>query len=185
MQGAFAKHKTSLDNLHAKTLLVRSEKDLLACDSLIIPGGESSTIEKQLKFSKLIQPLIQFSKSNPILGTCAGAILMSKELTCDGGVSPLGLIDIKTKRNAYGRQNDSFSTDINLKFSSSVPFQAIFIRAPSIESCGPNIKVLAELDGNPIFVQEGLLFAATFHPELGSDCRIHEYFIQATIQNKL
>ncbi len=184
MQGAFAKHKKALEELKVKTVLVRTEKDLVSCDSLIIPGGESTTIDKQLTFAKLKEPLLQFAKSKPILGTCAGAILMSKKLLCDGGVQPLKLMDIEIKRNAYGRQNDSFEAEVTLSFSNKTPFNAIFIRAPAIESYGPNVEILAKFKEQPILVREGLLFAATFHPELSSDTRIHAYFVETTIQNR-
>jgi pyridoxal 5'-phosphate synthase pdxT subunit len=110
---------------------------------------------------------------------------MSKKLQQGGGVSPLGLMNITTKRNSYGRQNDSFSTNITLEFSERPSFEAIFIRAPSIESIDSNVKVLASYKGSPILVQEELCLAATFHPELTDNQRIHEYFLHVATQNKL
>lgn len=185
LQGAFARHVESLKKLNVSTCLVKTPKDLNTCDALIIPGGESTTLIKQMHFTGIKSALLPFSKCKPILGTCAGAILMSKELQQGGGVSPLGLMNITTKRNSYGRQNDSFSANITLNFSERPSFEAIFIRAPSIEDIDSNVKVLASYKGSPILVQEELCLAATFHPELTKNQRIHEYLLHLTTQNKL
>ncbi|CDZ79518.1 Glutamine amidotransferase subunit PdxT [Candidatus Rubidus massiliensis] len=177
VQGAFAKHIEALQKLGIRTKQVKTPHDLIECNGLIIPGGESTTILRQLKFINLLEPLHEFAKSKPILGTCAGLILMSKHVLCKS-VETLQLLDIEVERNAFGRQVESFSTEIEFK----VPHKrvniipAVFIRAPRIRKVSKDVLVLAEYNQEPILVQQGIHLGATFHPELTDSLIIHNYF---------
>lgn len=179
MQGDFAKHAASLKALGVPTQLVRTPEELLRCSGLIIPGGESTAIFRQLEFSKLIEPISHFAKTKPIFGTCAGLILMSREIAPEKFIRPFGLIDLTVERNAFGRQSESFSAECEITLPKSAPFMApaFFIRAPRIRKWGENVAVLATFEKEPILVEQGLHLAATFHPELSSDTRIHRYFV--------
>lgn len=179
LQGAFKKHIEMLESLNVKALMVRNVKDLELIDALIIPGGESTTISRQLKFTKLDDKIQEFGKTKPIFGTCAGLILISKEIY-SSEMKPFGFIDISVERNAFGRQVDSFKANIEVYLSSKkqpsiVP--AFFIRAPRIRKCGSDVEVLATFEGEPILVKQGHHLAATFHPELTDDPLIHRYFL--------
>lgn len=185
LQGAFSKHMESLRLLHTRSVPVRSPKDLQLCDGLIIPGGESSTIAKLMSFVSLWDPIKHFAKDHPVFGTCAGIILMGQEVIGHSPFSPLGLLDITCERNAFGRQTESFTTQlpINLPFippseqcrKKNVP--AVFIRAPQITKLSPLTQVLSRLHGQATFVQQGMHLGATFHPELSGDLSIHQYFL--------
>jgi len=181
LQGDFAEHITMLKKIGVETAEVRLPKHLDGLDGLIMPGGESTTIGKLAVAYDLIKPLQQFGKSHAIWGTCAGAIFLSKDI---GRNQPLlELMDIKVQRNAFGRQVDSFETDLEIDELFKVtgtehPYHAVFIRAPIIESVHRKAKVLAALqDGRIVAAQEGHLLATSFHPELTNDTRFHEYFI--------
>ena len=176
LQGAFAKHLDRLTDLGVQGIEIRQPQQLENCDALIIPGGESTTIRKQLEFYDFFPELARFAQERPVLGTCAGLILMAKEIEEEGPA--LGLIDITASRNAYGRQAESFSTSIVLPCGSHIP--AIFIRAPQITRVGPDVKVLASHQGNPVWVKQGHHMAATFHPELSNSCAIHQAFLEAS-----
>ena len=177
LQGDFHEHQVCFNKLNAETQLVRSVSDLNLCDSLVIPGGESTTISKLLKISNLDSEIIIRSKSGmPLWGTCAGLILISKKII-EGDPIPLKLIDVKTSRNFYGRQVDSFVEKIDL-FDDKNEFEAIFIRAPKIIEIGKNVNILAITnDNSPVAVQSENILGTTFHPELTDDLRIHKYFI--------
>ena len=175
LQGAFAKHQEALEVLGVATLQVRKPEDLLLCDGLIIPGGESTTILTQMKFIELINPVLEFAKTKPIFGTCAGLILMSKEVL-NFSQEPFGILDVVVERNAYGRQIASFSTEIDIP-SLMNKCGAFFIRAPRIVRCGPNVQILATYEDEPVLVQQGHHLGATFHAELTSDTLLHEYFL--------
>lgn len=178
LQGAFAKHKAMIEKLGAAVILVRTPSDLLKCDGLIIPGGESTTIYRQMKFINLIEPLREFAQSKPLFGTCAGLILISRELINGSSTLPLGFLDITVERNSYGKQVDSFQTQLDVKLSKdSQLISAFFIRAPRIRHCGPEVQVLATFESEPVLVRQGIHLGATFHPELTSDTCIHEYFL--------
>lgn len=179
LQGAFAKHIEKLQSLNVKTIEVRKPGELASCDALIIPGGESTTMMKQMNFIKFHEAFKEFSKQKPIFGTCAGLILMSQEVIADT-MQPFSLLQITVERNAFGRQADSFHTEIELKLreSQKQPFNAVFIRAPRIRQVGPSVKVLAEHEGEPVLVQQGMHLGATFHPELTPDATIHAYFLE-------
>jgi 5'-phosphate synthase pdxT subunit len=181
LQGDFSEHLSMLKKLGVQAVEVRLPKHLDDLNGLIIPGGESTTIGKLAVAYDLMEPLRQFGTSHAIWGTCAGAIFLSKDARSNQPL--LGLMDIKVQRNAFGRQVDSFETDLNideLMKVSGTPFayHAVFIRAPLIESVHGNAKALSTLeDGRIVAAQEGHLLATSFHPELTSDTRFHEYFI--------
>lgn len=181
LQGDFAEHITMLKKIGVETAEVRLPKHLDGLDGLIMPGGESTTIGKMAVAYDLIKPLQEFGKSHAIWGTCAGAIFLSKDIGRDQPL--LGLMDIKVQRNAFGRQVDSFETDLEIDelfkaTGTEHPYHAVFIRAPIIESVSGKAKILSKLeDGRIIAAQEGHLLATSFHPELTEDTRFHEYFI--------
>jgi pyridoxal 5'-phosphate synthase pdxT subunit len=177
MQGAFRKHLEMLKKTRAEALEVRTSADLDSVDALIIPGGESTVIGKLLVKNSIINPLIERVKSGMALyGTCAGMILMAE--TIEGDSQPhLSLMDITVKRNAYGRQKESFEASFNVKGLGDDPYTGIFIRSPKITGITGNVEVLAEFEGVPVLVREGRLLASSFHPELTEDTRIHELFL--------
>lgn len=181
LQGDFAEHISMLKQIGVDTAEVRLPKHLNGLDGLIIPGGESTTIGKLATAYGLMEPLKEFGNIHAVWGTCAGAIFISKDIGRDQPL--LGLMNIKVGRNAFGRQVDSFETDLEIDelmkaTGTEHPFHAVFIRAPIIESVSGNAKVLAVLeDGRIVAAQEGHLLATSFHPELTGDARFHEYFI--------
>lgn len=173
-----------LRSLRTDSVLVKKPEDLDDCAGLIIPGGESTTLTKMLRQGSMNEPIRKFALSNSIMGTCAGAILLSSEID-DERVKPLQLIDIAIIRNAYGRQIDSFIAQVDATFlQGSERFKAVFIRAPKIRSVGPEVEVLMELDGSPIMVQSNNVLALTFHPELTDDARIHSYFLEQFLPSR-
>jgi len=181
LQGDFLEHIAMLKKLNVEALEVRLPEQLLGLDGLIIPGGESTTIGKLAVAYKLMEPLKAFGQRHAIWGTCAGAIFLSKDVSRDQPL--LGLMDIKVKRNAFGRQVDSFETDLDIPelkqaTGSDAPYHAVFIRAPIIESVSGDAKILASVsDGRIVAAQQGHLLATSFHPELTGDTRFHEYFL--------
>lgn len=176
MQGAFHKHKLVMESLGAETLEVRTSDELLSVDCLIIPGGESTVMGKLLVKNNLMESLrSRILDGMPVFGTCAGMILMSRVI--EGMVQPsLEVMDITIERNAYGRQLESFETDLDISGITGGPFHGIFIRSPKIISAGSGVEILAELDSVPVLVRQNNMLAASFHPELSGDTRIHEYF---------
>jgi len=181
LQGDFAEHISMLKRIGVETAEVRLPEHLNSLDGLIIPGGESTTIGKLAVAYNLMGPLKEFGKNHAIWGTCAGAIFLSKDVSRDQPL--LGLMDIKVERNAFGRQVDSFETDLEVDelmkaTGTEHPYHAVFIRAPIIESVSGKAKVLSKLeDGRIVAAQEGHWLATSFHPELTNDPRFHEYFI--------
>lgn len=178
LQGAFAKHAEALSKLEVDTRFVRYKTDLDQCDALIIPGGESTTMMHHFETHQFHKSLQTFAEKKPIFGTCAGLILISREIVNDK-MKPLNLVNVAVERNAFGRQVDSFRTDIELQLGNtrSRSFSALFIRAPRIRSHGVEVKVLAQYENEPILVQQGHHLGATFHPELTDDLAIHRYFL--------
>ncbi|RME38217.1 MAG: pyridoxal 5'-phosphate synthase glutaminase subunit PdxT, partial [Thermoflexia bacterium] len=180
LQGAFVEHEAMLRRIGAQTWQVRLPRDLEGLDGLILPGGESTSIGFLAERRGLLEPLQEFARSGrPVWGTCAGMILLAKEIV-DGvpGQPILGLMDITVRRNAFGRQVNSFETDLEVPVLGDPPFPAVFIRAPVIERVGPEVEVLARLeDGAPVAVRQGNLLATAFHPELTADPRFHRYFL--------
>jgi pyridoxal 5'-phosphate synthase pdxT subunit len=181
LQGDFSEHIAMLKRLKVDASEVRLPEHLKGLDGLIIPGGESTTIGKLAVAYNLMEPLKLFGQRHAIWGTCAGAIFLSKDVSRDQPL--LGLMDIKVQRNAFGRQIDSFETDLDVPELKQVTgtkedYHAVFIRAPIIESVGEAVKVLASVpDGRIVAAQQGHLLATSFHPELTSDTRFHEYFL--------
>ncbi len=178
LQGAFIEHIKILQQLGAEAVPVRLPQELEGLNGLIIPGGESTTIGKLMHKYELI-PVIQklISEGLPVFGTCAGMILLANQVTGLNGNS-LRVMDIGVKRNAFGRQVDSFEADLVMPVLGDSPFHAIFIRAPWIENMGNDVEILARLqDGTPVAAREGNIMVAAFHPELTSDTRMHEYFL--------
>jgi 5'-phosphate synthase pdxT subunit len=183
LQGAFIEHEHVLARLGVQPVEVRLPEHLEGLDGLIIPGGESTTMGLLAQKWGLLEPLQVFARSGrPIWGTCAGMILLAKNVV-DGvpGQPILGLMDITVRRNAFGRQVDSFEADLAVPLLGDPPFHAVFIRAPVIERVGAGVEVLAALeDGTAVAVQQGNLLATAFHPELTRDERFHHYFLKLT-----
>jgi len=180
LQGAFREHIQILRRLGAEASEVRLPEQLHGLTGLIIPGGESTTIGKLAVTYRLMDPLRKFAAAHPVWGTCAGLIFLAKET--DSPQPLLGVMDIFAKRNAFGRQVDSFETDLFvpvLENGAAEPFHAIFIRAPYIAAVRGNADVIAKLsDGTAVAVREGKWLATAFHPELTSDLRFHRYFLE-------
>ena len=178
LQGSFAEHAAALRKIGADPVLVRLPADLDDLRGLIIPGGESTTIGKLLVLSGLLEPLRAAVKGGfPVYGTCAGMILLARDI---GGLDQplLGVMDIRVKRNAFGRQLDSFEEPLHAPFLGPDPFRGVFIRAPLIEQAGPGVTVLATLpDGRAVAAEQGRLLVSAFHPELTDDPRVHRYFL--------
>jgi len=181
LQGAFIEHHKMLALLGVDVVEVRLPHHLHGLDGLIIPGGESTTMGKVARQWGLLEPLRTVGESEtPIWGTCAGLIFIAKEVT-DGipGQPLLNLMDITVRRNAFGRQVDSFEADLEVPQLGEKPFHSVFIRAPLIERVGPDVEVLARLDdGTIVAAQEETLLATAFHPELTVDDRFHRYFLE-------
>ncbi|MCS6871522.1 MAG: pyridoxal 5'-phosphate synthase glutaminase subunit PdxT [Anaerolineae bacterium] len=183
LQGDFAEHAVMLRQIGANPIEVRKAEHLADLHGLIIPGGESTTISRVARASGLFEPLRDFVAHKPTWGTCAGAILLAKHIT--GEKAHLGVMDITVTRNAFGRQIDSFSTDLVVE-GFETPLRAVFIRAPIIESVGANVRVLARLaDGRIVAAQQGHLLATAFHPELTPDTRLHTYFLDICYQQRI
>jgi 5'-phosphate synthase pdxT subunit len=177
LQGAFAEHIKVLQELTTEAVPVLLPSDLNGLNALIIPGGESTTISKLLGEYNLMEPLRNLAMQGfPILGTCAGMVIMSKEIPASN-VIPLGIMDIRVQRNAFGRQIDSFEADLNLPVIGDKPFRGIFIRAPVVDNVEAGVEVLCELNSQPVAVKQGKLIACSFHPELTDDTRLHRYVI--------
>jgi len=180
LQGDFREHCVSLERLGVTAVEIRSSASLDAIDALIVPGGESTSMAKLMDAYDLRQSLQEFGRAGrPMWGTCAGLILMATGLVEDRP-TPLGLIDIVVQRNGFGRQVDSFETPIDIIGMKGGPFPAIFIRAPRICEVGPSVQIISTLaDGSITAIRQGSLMATAFHPELTSDSRMHEYFLES------
>ncbi|HVE18151.1 MAG TPA: pyridoxal 5'-phosphate synthase glutaminase subunit PdxT [Ilumatobacteraceae bacterium] len=179
LQGAFAAHQRALESAGATTRQVRQPGDLGGIDALVMPGGESTTMSRLLTTSGLFDDIKSLlSDGLPVLGTCAGMILLATEVL-DGRPDQLsfGAIDITVQRNGYGRQIDSFETDLDV-VGFDAPFHAVFVRAPKVVAIGTNVEVIAEYDGVPVVVRQGHVMVASFHPELTGDGRLHAKFLQ-------
>ena len=174
IQGDFEAHARALRRVGAEPMLVRRAKELDGLGALILPGGESTTISKGIERLGLYEPLRNFAESGrPVLGTCAGAILLAARVE-QHAVPSLGLIDVTAVRNAYGTQVDSFVAPVDAGASPGIEgLRCVFIRAPQLRNPGPGVEVLARVDGAPVLVREGNRYAATFHPELTEDPRVH------------
>lgn len=180
IQGDYAAHAAALTDAGAEPVEVRNPDELAGLDGLILPGGESTTMLKFLERSGLFDALKEFSASQPVFGTCAGAILLAREVRHPEQRS-LGALDAVVERNAYGRQIDSAILTEPTELPGA-PLEMVFIRAPRIAQTGPEVEVLARREGFPVLVRQGHLFAATFHPELSSDRRVHRLFVETVKQ---
>ena len=175
LQGAFEVHARRLAELGAITTLVRRPDELSALDALVIPGGESTTFLKHLERAGFYDILNAFVHTKPVFGTCAGCILLAKDVTNPPQPS-FGVLDIAVERNAYGRQNDSAILTSETSLPGG-PLEMVFIRAPRITRTGTDVETLATRDGSPTLIRQGRLLAATFHPELTEDTRVHQLFL--------
>ena len=182
LQGDFAKHLEVLHRLGVDGRPARLPGDIDEADAVILPGGESTTIGKLLARYGLDEAIKKAAAAGkPVYGTCAGLILLAQRIDATtaerGGQPTLGLLDVTVARNAFGRQIDSFETDLAVPSLGETPVHAVFIRAPVVTEAGPSVEVLAEADGKIVFVRQGNILGSAFHPELGDDDRIHRFFL--------
>jgi 5'-phosphate synthase pdxT subunit len=180
LQGDFREHREVLERMGTTSPEVRLPQDLSGLEGLIIPGGESTTIVRLMRSAGLLEPLKGLAADGfPIWGTCAGMILLARRLDATG-IPALEAMDITVRRNAFGRQVDSFEADLHIPAVGDLPFHAVFIRAPIIEDVGSEVEVLARLrDGTPVAARQGRLFVTAFHPELTADNRLHRLFLES------
>ena len=186
IQGDFAEHRRALERLGVEVREIRLPDQLDAVDGLIIPGGESTTIVQLIDIYEMREKLREriLTERMPAWGTCAGMIVMAGELS-DRRPQPLGLMDTRVSRNAFGRQVDSFETDLEVAGMEGPPFRAVFIRAPVFESVGESARTLARLDdGRPVAVRQGHMLATSFHPELTDDDRMHRLFADMVMSER-
>ena len=177
LQGAFREHVAAVTRLGATAREVRQLKDIDGIDALIIPGGESTTMGKLLNEWNMLEPLRQrILDGMPVYGSCAGLILLCREIE-DSDQPRLGVLDATVRRNAFGRQVDSFETDLSIPEIGADPIPAVFIRAPVITGMGAGVTVLAEVKGQAVAVRQNNILATSFHPELTPDTRMHSYFL--------
>ena len=174
LQGNFREHAAMLRRLGVEAVEVRKPDQLDGLDGLVVPGGESTTFMRLMRLYGLEDAIRDFRQ--PILGTCAGLIVLDRQ--------HLGLVDVEVARNAYGRQVFSFEADLDLT-GEDEPLRGVFIRAPRVETTGPDVEVLAELDGKPVLLRQGRFLVATFHPELTHDTRVHELFLDSVREASL
>jgi len=174
VQGNFREHAATLRRLGAEVVEVRKPEQMEELDGLVIPGGESTAFTRLMDLYGLDEAIRAFR--GPVFGTCAGMIVLDRD--------HLGLVDVRVRRNAFGRQVASFETDLDLA-GWSEPLRAVFIRAPWIDEVGPGVEVLAELDGHPVLAREGRFLVAAFHPELTDDTRLHELFLDTVQEGRL
>lgn len=183
LQGDYARHRQAFHRLGRATRDVRRAGELDEVSALVIPGGESTTLTRLVDRLGLREPLLEFARNKPVMGTCAGLIMLAAQLEgeefSDFGVQPLGLLDCTVRRNGFGRQIDSFTAPISLDVldGSDDPFEAVFIRAPRITAVGPECEILAKYGDEAVAVRQGHLLGLTFHPELTDDARIHRAFL--------
>jgi len=182
-QGAFAEHIAALRQLEVEALPVRLPSELRDLNGLIIPGGESTSISKLMLDYNLAGEIKNLADNGlSIFGTCAGMILLAKKIS-DSDIAPLGLMDITVRRNAFGRQKDSFETRLAIPALGGKPFPGVFIRAPLIEQANSKVEILTQLaDGTNVAVRQGRLLATAFHPELTDDLRFHQYFLDVAAE---
>ena len=186
IQGDFQAHSQALARLGAPTRFVKKASELCGLAGLILPGGESTTCLKFLLEEELFEPIRQFAEAHPVFGTCAGAILMADNVEHPSQRS-LVLVRMTVRRNGYGRQLSSSvrilepGPELEQGPEAGAPLEGVLIRAPVILEVGPQVRVLARLEGQPVLIQQGLLLAGTFHPELTSDTRVHRYFCQMAL----
>jgi 5'-phosphate synthase pdxT subunit len=177
LQGAFLEHARSVVACGCRPVEVRRAEQLNDCRALIIPGGESTVIGKMMEEFGLLESVRRFgAEGRPIFGTCAGMVLLAREIE-GSEQSRLGLMDVAVKRNAFGRQVDSFEADIHVPVLGETPVRGVFIRAPYVTAVGRGVETLAFFDGKVVLVRQDKLLAGAFHPELTTDTRLHKYFL--------
>ncbi len=180
LQGDFREHLRTLAACGVEALPIRLPQELAAVDALVLPGGESTTIIRLLQRYELIEPVRRAAQQGmPMLGTCAGLIVMARDIV-DGEADQerLAILDITVRRNAFGRQVDSFEADLKMQGLEGDGFRGIFIRSPLVERTGPQVQALARFDGQVVAVRQGHLLGLSFHPELTTDLRLHRYFLE-------
>jgi 5'-phosphate synthase pdxT subunit len=178
LQGDFEAHAGVLTELGAEARIVRTPADLEGIDGLVIPGGESTTMTLGIEREGLAEPLRELiTEGKPVLATCAGMIVLDR--------NHLGVLDLTTRRNAFGRQVRSFEVDLRLPDLGEVPLRGVFIRAPWVEEHGADVEVLAEIDGHPVAVRQGEVTAVAFHPELTGDVRLHRRLVDAVAARQI
>ena len=184
-QGAFAEHIATLSRLEVEAVPVRLPRELRGLDGLIIPGGESTSISKLMSTYNLFSKIGTLARNGmPVFGTCAGMILLAKKVS-GNYTEPLGLMNITVRRNAFGRQRESFETELSIPVLGEELFPGVFIRAPVIEHHDDSVEVLAKLaDGTAVAARQGVLLASAFHPELTDDSRFHRYFLDILAGNQ-
>lgn len=178
LQGDVREHAHALERAGAETRTVRRTEELNAVDGLVIPGGESTTVGMLLERFGLMEPLRErIAEGMPVFGTCTGLILLAKDI--EGSAQPrIGALDVTVRRNAYGRQVDSFEVDVPVAEIGQEPVRAVFIRAPQITQVQPGVEVLGDTETGPVLVRQGNLLGCTFHPELTEDARVHQLFVR-------
>lgn len=183
LQGDVREHIHAIAECGHQGFPVKTIEDLASCEGLIIPGGESTTIAKLARHFQLFEPIAEKIKEGlPVYGSCAGMILLAdKVLDAMSGQETFGGLDVTVRRNAFGRQVDSFESEIEFASSRPFRFNAVFIRAPWVEEVGAQVEVLASIEGHPVAVRSGNIFATSFHPELTSDTRVHRFFIEEVV----
>ncbi len=180
LQGAFREHAEALRALDADVVFVKRPEHLAGIDGIVLPGGESTTMDKLLDTSALREPLAELlGEGLPAFATCAGLIVCATEIV-DGrpDQQPLGVLDVTVRRNGYGRQRESFEAPLSVRGVGGGTFPGVFIRAPKVERVGPGVEVLSEFEGVPVLGRQGPVFFASFHPELSGDLRLHMLFTQ-------
>lgn len=180
LQGAVREHVKMIEECGARGIMIKYPAELHLCEGLIIPGGESTAIGKLMQVHGFLEEIRSLALAGmPLYGTCAGLIMMARRLV-EGDQTLLGLMDITARRNAFGRQVDSFEVDLSLSDIEEAerPFRAVFIRAPWIEEVGPEVKIMGEFDGRAVIARQDGLLVSAFHPELTGDERVHRYFLR-------
>ncbi|MEW6572319.1 MAG: pyridoxal 5'-phosphate synthase glutaminase subunit PdxT [Bacillota bacterium] len=177
LQGAFREHKWALERFGVEAFLVTKPSEIFDCEALVIPGGESTTIGRLATVFGLMEPLRErLNQGMAVFATCAGMILLAREI--EGSNQPrLGLMDMTVRRNAFGRQVDSFEVDLEIPVLGEKPFRGVFIRAPYVLRVGQGVEVLCSTEGKAVLVRQEKLLASAFHPELTDDLRLHRYFV--------
>lgn len=182
LQGAVSEHIKSFAALGVEALPIRLPSEIKGLEALVLPGGESTTISRLMKDFALLEEVRKLAQQGfPIFGTCAGLILLAKKVI-GLKLDTIGVLDVEVRRNAYGRQVNSFEADLDIGVLGDTPFRGIFIRAPIIETVGEGIQVLCRLNGVPVAVQQGKILACSFHPELTEDVRFHKHFVDIIAQ---
>lgn len=184
LQGGFQRHIVMLDRIGVKSIEIRYTHQLEKCDALVLPGGESTTMTHLLLTENLWEPIHEFVQTQPVFGTCAGAILLSQNAH-DTRVKPFSVLDVEADRNAYGRQVDSFRTTLDLAEIGCAMYEAVFIRAPQLRITSDRVQVLGSEKGRAVLLRQGNVLAATFHPELTHDPGIHRYFIESIVRQTI